>query len=160
MTTRRDLLKLAQQWEERGDLLMTASDCARELREALNPDPNTLPAVCQRGTVTFDDFWRVYPRRDARRDAEKAWRQVGPDDELAAAIIRHVEGRAQCDAQWAKGRQFIPLPATFLRGERWNDEYERITEQRASSSSGGPGRVRSERELAAQRALAAVRRAQ
>lgn len=69
----------------------------------------------------FQAFWDRYPRRDAKKDAMKAWGQVVKDDPTLEAQIQ-----AALDWQiplWdERERQFIPLPATYLRGERWTDE--------------------------------------
>jgi hypothetical protein len=73
---------------------------------------------------SFDKFWKAYPKKVAKADARKAWGQtanVRPDTEsLLNAIL------AQCKTeQWMRGNgQFIPYPATWLRGERWDDELE------------------------------------
>lgn len=72
----------------------------------------------------FEIFWRAYPRRVAKAVARKAWFQTAkirpPLEELLAAINN------QCQSeQWQKdGGQYIPHPATWLRGERWSDEME------------------------------------
>jgi 2'-5' RNA ligase len=72
----------------------------------------------------FEIFWRAYPRRVAKAVARKAWMQTAkirpPLEELLAAINN------QCQSeQWQKdGGQYIPHPATWLRGERWSDEME------------------------------------
>lgn len=68
---------------------------------------------------SFARFWEVYPRRQARKDALKAWHQLDPDDVLVERIIDHILLRVK-SRQWRDG--FIPLPATFIRGERWEDE--------------------------------------
>lgn len=72
----------------------------------------------------FDRFWSAYPRRVGKKDAVKVWNQLRPDSELTEQIVQGVE-RWKRSEQWTKddGR-FIPYPATFLRGERWN-EYDR-----------------------------------
>jgi len=72
----------------------------------------------------FDDFWANYPKKVAKADARKAWAQTKdvrpPLPELLLKI------RAHCKTeQWMKsGGAFIPYPATWLRGERWEDELE------------------------------------
>ena len=72
--------------------------------------------------VSFDDFWRVYPRRVARKDAMKAWARIKAAEypKILGAVVR-----ARCTDQWQRddGR-FIPYPASYLRGERWTDELE------------------------------------
>ncbi len=67
----------------------------------------------------FDDFWAVYPNRKAKKDALKAWTKLNPSQELIQTIIECVEVYAKTK-QWRQG--YIPLPATFIRGERWDDE--------------------------------------
>lgn len=69
----------------------------------------------------FEAFWKSYPRREARKDAYKAWRQLQPDDATKEHI--HVALLWQCQQRgWQQSTEFIPLPATWLRGERWHDE--------------------------------------
>lgn len=66
----------------------------------------------------FETFWAAYPRRDAKKDAQRAWNQIGPPDgPLLATILGDLQTRV-----WPRERKYIPLPATYLRGERWNDE--------------------------------------
>lgn len=69
--------------------------------------------------VTFDMFWHDYPRKVARKVAKKAWDTLNPGYDLALTIIEAVQNHKKKNKQWADG--FIPLPATFLNQERWND---------------------------------------
>lgn len=71
--------------------------------------------------IGFDEFWCVYPRREAKKDAMKAWKQIRSD--LYPLIIN---AAAAWRREWARREQnFLPLPATWLRGERWEDELPR-----------------------------------
>jgi hypothetical protein len=70
----------------------------------------------------FDKFWSIYPRKQSKKDAKKAWmnsKKNRPDfDEFIQKLIQQIEMNS-----WTRDRiAFIPLPATYLRGERWNDE--------------------------------------
>ena len=70
----------------------------------------------------FPEFWKAYPRKVAKADAEKAWAKLQPGAELRklilASVTRQAEGR-----DWRKdGGRFIPYPATWLNGRRWGDE--------------------------------------
>lgn len=70
--------------------------------------------------ISFSSFWAIYPRREAKKDAARAWSQV-PVSIWPAVITAAVAWRRV----WAgQGREtnHIPLPATWLRGERWEDE--------------------------------------
>lgn len=67
----------------------------------------------------FDTFWAAYPRKQAKRDAFKAWGQVHPPLEAVLTALAW-----QCDTdQWTRDDgAYIPLPASYLRGWRWEDE--------------------------------------
>lgn len=72
--------------------------------------------------ITFDDFWRAYPRRQAKKDALKAWRTVDP--RAHGKILAAIRAWCQCDDWRRDGGRYIPFPATWLRGERWEDELD------------------------------------
>ena len=67
----------------------------------------------------FDDFWAKYPRRQAKLDAQKAWAKLRPSPELQADILTALIWQTASD-QWQRG--YVPLPASYLRGRRWEDE--------------------------------------
>lgn len=69
--------------------------------------------------ISFDEFWSAYPRRQAKKDAMKAWAQIPANqhEQILRAVPVHCRSK-----QWQDG--YIPLPATWLRGERWTDEIE------------------------------------
>lgn len=79
----------------------------------------------------FEEFWDAYPRKAGKRDAAKAWAKLKPDDALCGTIMAALEQHKRCD-MWAKddGR-FVPYPATYLRGERWNDHHTRPAQHSA-----------------------------
>src|SRR5688572_14062117 len=72
--------------------------------------------------VTFDDFWRAYPRKQARVEAEKAWRQIV--GERYPYMILAIKRAKETD-QWQRNSgQYIPMPASYLRGKRFDDELD------------------------------------
>lgn len=79
---------------------------------------------------SFDRFWDAYPRKDAKQAAEKAWRKLKPRHELVDAIVAAVELQAR---GW-KDPQFIPMPATWLNGARWNDQGPKARGPTATAS--------------------------
>lgn len=91
----------------------------------------------------FSEFWKAYPRRQAKQDARKAWNRIAPDErpKIMAAV-------ASCSTteEWRRENgRFIPYPATFLNGKRWEDEI--------THSMGGPnGDSRTSKREAARRA--------
>ena len=72
----------------------------------------------------FAQFWTAYPRRIAKGEARKAWRQTASIRPPLGTLLAAIEAQKRTD-QWRKdGGIFIPHPATWLRGERWDDETE------------------------------------
>ena len=65
-------------------------------------------------------FWNAYPRRDAKKEARKAWAKIRPDVALVDYMLAALYWQAQL-RQW-QTRNYIPMPATWLNGERWTDE--------------------------------------
>lgn len=70
----------------------------------------------------FSTFYEAYPRKEARKDAEAAFAKLNPSSELLAKMLAAIAAKRQT-ADWTKeGGKFVPLPATWIRAERWNDE--------------------------------------
>lgn len=77
---------------------------------------------------SFDVFWAAYPRHTGKQDAYKAFVKLKPDEALMQAILAGIEKQKQ-SAQWTKdGGQFIPHPATWLNGCRWEDETPKVVQ--------------------------------
>jgi hypothetical protein len=77
-------------------------------------DPNSYPDLVGE---QFEEFYNAYPRRQAKQDAEKAWRKLNPNEQLRSAILTDVRQRYA-----GTELRFVPFPASYLRGARWNDE--------------------------------------
>ena len=71
----------------------------------------------------FDEFYTHYPRHQGKADAQKAWKSVIKSLDEANLVIEHIQSR-----QWPSDKAYIPLPATFLRGKRWEDELDAPSE--------------------------------
>lgn len=73
----------------------------------------------------FDDFWEAYPKKRSKTDAERAWKKLNPDEQLQQTIIAAVILATTQDFEWTKNEgQYIPYPASWLRGKRWLDERQ------------------------------------
>lgn len=73
----------------------------------------------------FDRFWKLYPRKAAKQDAIKAWKKLNPGPELVDVICAAVT-QSRKTVQWKReGGQFVPYPATYLNGRRWEDEPQK-----------------------------------
>ena len=69
----------------------------------------------------FSLFWKAYPKKKDKGHAEKAFCKVKvPVDVLISAIERQKKS-----ADWVKENgKYIPNPATWLNGKRWEDEVD------------------------------------
>lgn len=72
---------------------------------------------------SFIEFWKAYPRKESKADAWKAWSvHVAKNKIENATIISAIEWQRKSN-QWTKDNgQFIPMPATWIRGHRWEDQ--------------------------------------
>lgn len=82
----------------------------------------------------FEAFWKAYPKKNAKGDAEKAWKNIPAAD--YPAIMASVELQKK-NPDWIKARgQFIPYPASWLRGKCWLDASPPIMSERNSAATG------------------------
>jgi hypothetical protein len=70
----------------------------------------------------FEDWYNHYPRKVGRADAISAFMKLNPDDSLVATMIEAVEAQKKQIAWLKDGGSFIPHPATWINGRRWEDE--------------------------------------
>ncbi len=94
----------------------------------LNPEsPLLKPPYAQSGAKrskngNFELFWKAYPKKKSKGQAEKAFDKINPDEQLLASMIAMIE-RAKKSEDWLKaGGQYIPHPATWLNAKGWEDE--------------------------------------
>jgi hypothetical protein len=68
----------------------------------------------------FDEFYKKYPRKMGKKDAQKAWNKLKPEDRQLAikAIDLHIKYWEHTNTD----RAYIPYPATWLNSERFHDE--------------------------------------
>ena len=70
----------------------------------------------------FNRFWGVYPRKESKGSAKKAWAKIDPDEGLEQAILMAVDMAKVQDSRFRE-RQYTPLPASWLNSEGWLNEY-------------------------------------
>lgn len=71
--------------------------------------------------IGFEEFWKTYPRKQSKGQAELAWTSLNPSKQLRVVILQGAE-RAKTSENWRKnGGQFIPYPSTWLRARGWED---------------------------------------
>ena len=70
----------------------------------------------------FEEFWKHYPRKVAKADARKAWQQTKNVRPELTMLISAIKAHCKTEQWMRNSGAFIPYPATWLRGERWEDE--------------------------------------
>jgi hypothetical protein len=96
------------------------------------PDPSDIPDSARMTRISgktakpempgFESFYLLYPRKEARGDARKAWKQKVQSMDDVQSVIDGL--KRQLPALLAKERRYLKLPATWLRAECWLDELE------------------------------------
>lgn len=101
---------------------MSRNFCVLNVGVVVTPaDSNAMP---------FTDFWAAYPRREARKDALKAWTKLNPSSELETQILAALDWQRE-RPEWLKNDgQYVPLAGSWIRGERWLDERRNGHERR------------------------------
>lgn len=88
------------------------------------PDPTNRNARSARASATFDDFWKLYPRKVGKRKAQTAWKTVTKQhnaDEIVDGLREQLPSLAM--KRTTEG-DFRPHPTTWLSQGRWMDEPE------------------------------------
>jgi phage replication O-like protein O len=72
--------------------------------------------------VSFKQFYDSYPKKKNRQEAIKAWTSLNPDEDLLDEILSAIE-KQKLSFDWTKeDGKYIPHPASWIRGRRWEDE--------------------------------------
>ena len=102
-----------------------ATQCAKGV-QPIAPEPSLNrqePSTSKTAPIGFDVFYKAYPRKVGKEAATKAFAKAKAGAVLAnilADIDRRVSG-----GEWTTEKvQFIPHPATYLNGKRWEDEQD------------------------------------
>lgn len=71
----------------------------------------------------FEKFWKICPRKKAKKNAEKIYEAILKRNETTAEQI-YSGMQHYASSVVGKEPQFIAHPSTWLNGGRWGDEYE------------------------------------
>lgn len=82
------------------------------------------PACTTVESKSFLAFWEVWPKKKHKAAAIKAFNKINPNGDLLEIMLAAIAA-AKASAEWIKeGGQFIPLPASWLNGQMWEDEIK------------------------------------
>lgn len=105
-----------------------------------SPESGGTGAGMQAGSDTdgrFDAFWKIYPKKQGKGAAVKAWKKIRPDRQLFETILKSVQDNVNRNQQWKRDNgQYIPNPSTWLNQQRWLDE---IPGQQTGGAADGTG---------------------
>ena len=99
------------------------TDANAMLTDAPEPEPEPVLKHLAISSPLFDEFWQIWPRREGKANAVKAWqkaiKKISESDLVEKA-------HAYVTSPTLPQTQFVPHAATWLNGERWNDEPDPV----------------------------------
>lgn len=77
----------------------------------------------------FEQFWKAYPCKKAKEKARRAWNRLRPGEDLFRSMMHALEMDKRSPAWQKEEGRFVPYPATWLNGRRWEDERKEPQEK-------------------------------
>ncbi|WP_294205824.1 DNA replication protein [uncultured Solobacterium sp.] len=78
--------------------------------------------VLDQKEMWFESFWKIYPKHQDKKKAKQKFLKLCKDEKKYQEIM---QGLRNVLPVWAKkDTKYIPMPTTWLNGERWNDEVD------------------------------------
>lgn len=78
--------------------------------------------VLDQKEMWFESFWEIYPKHQDKKKAKQKFLKLCTDEKKYQEIM---QGLRNVLPVWAKkDNKYIPMPTTWLNGERWNDEVD------------------------------------
>lgn len=87
--------------------------------EVNRKEPEIHAQIALIDSLTFDDFWRIWPRKVAKKPAATAWAKATSRADPQRILDM---ARAYAEHPHRPLVQFIPHAATWLSQDRWEDE--------------------------------------
>ena len=98
-------------------------------KDSIGKDINTI--LCNKNSeievldqkeMWFESFWEIYPKHQDKKKAKQKFLKACTNEKEYKAIM---DGLRNILPVWAKkDTKYIPMPTTWLNGERWNDEVD------------------------------------
>ena len=77
----------------------------------------------------FDKFWKAYPKKVSKGNAENWFKKNKPSEEMVNTMIKKIK-LLKNTKQWQKENgQYIPYPSTWLNAKGWEDEITCVEEK-------------------------------
>ena len=70
----------------------------------------------------FDEFWKSYPQKRSRGQAEITWDKIRPSKDLLEKMKSTIKDLSKTEG-WMKDKgKWIPYPSTWLNAKGWDDQ--------------------------------------
>lgn len=70
--------------------------------------------------LSFDDFWKAYPKKQAKKTCRDSWKRKKLDSKIEK-ILSDITLKKRSHPNWLGG--YIPNPSTYLNQEHWDDDW-------------------------------------
>lgn len=95
-------------------------DTDKEVINTISCKKNSEIEVLDQKEMWFESFWEIYPKHQDKKKAKQKFLKACTNEKEYKAIM---DGLRNVLPIWAKkDTKYIPMPTTWLNGERWNDE--------------------------------------
>ena len=103
---------------------LLGSSIAEPEQEQLEQHPKEqTPPNPQRGNEReFEAFWNAYAKKQGRDKALRVWRRLNPSPAIVETILAAVAKQKLWPDWRRENGRYIPCPAKWLRGRRWEDQ--------------------------------------
>lgn len=114
-------------WEPSKDAVLsdaTSIEVAMPQASASNaPSPSPSPKPMPKKKLAgFEDFYKAYPKKKSKGQAEKTWNKLSPTNDLLKTMLIAIEA-AKTSEDWLKDNgKYIPHPSSWLNSKGWEDE--------------------------------------
>lgn len=72
--------------------------------------------------ISFDDFWKLYPRKQDKESAWLQWGRLRLSQEELAHMMAQLRLQSASEAWQRDSGRFVPMAEKYLKGRRWEDE--------------------------------------
>ncbi len=99
----------------------------RTVDTTVNTKKNNKVEILKQKEKWFEEFWNSYPRKDNRKKAEEKFNKICSNQKTFEKIMNSLEFQKQ--NVFSKEKKYIPHAITWLNQERYNDEFDLLSQQ-------------------------------
>lgn len=112
--------KRYQTWK----LLSKKITVVKKDNRVLSKKTNTIDTITIDNNALFISFWKEYPKKKSKGQAEKTWLKLSKQKILPDISILLTAIQKQKNSKEWQDKQFIPYPSSWLNNKGWEDEIE------------------------------------